>query len=47
MYVKLKYGTSPVLKALSFQSFYRISATRFAEHVQFWQDPKCRNPGTF
>ena len=33
---------SPVLKALLLQSFQGISATRFAELIQFWQDPKCR-----
>ena len=38
---------SPVLKALLFQSFYWTSATRFAELLQFWQDPKCGRPRTF
>ena len=38
---------SSVLKALSFQSFQWISATRFAEFIQFWQDRKCRMPRTF
>ena len=38
---------SQVLKALLFQSFQRISAVRFVELIQFWQDPKCRTPSTF
>ena len=38
---------SSVLKALSFQSFYWICATKFAEFIQFWQNPKCRRPRTF
>ena len=38
---------SPVLKALVLQSFSWISATRFAELIQFWQDLKCRRNRTF
>ena len=38
---------SPVLKTLLLQSFWWISATRFAELIQFWQDPKCRRNRTF
>ena len=38
---------SPVLKTLSIKSFHWISATRFAEVMQFWQDPACRRPRTF
>ena len=38
---------SPVLKAHLLQSFYWISATRFAELIHFWQDPKCRRNRTF
>ena len=41
-----KHGCT-VLKALSFQSSKWIFATRFAEIMQFWQDPKCRRPRTF
>ena len=33
---------SPVLKTFVLQSFYWISATRFAKLIQFWQDPKGR-----
>ena len=35
------------LKTLLLQSFRWISPTRFAELVQFWQDPKCRRKRTF
>ena len=38
---------STVLKTLSLQSFWWISSTRFAELIQFWQDPKCRRNRTF
>ena len=38
---------SPVLKTLLLQSFWWISATRFAKLIQFWQDPKCRRNRTF
>ena len=38
---------SPVLKALFSQSFKWISARRFAELIQFWQDPKWRRNKTF
>ena len=33
---------SSVLKALSFQTFQWTPATRFAEFIWFYQDPKCR-----
>ena len=33
-------------KALSFESLNRISATRFADLIQFWQDPNFRRPRT-
>ena len=36
----LQVHGSPVLKTLLLQSFWCISATRFAELIQFWQDPK-------
>ena len=38
---------STVLKALSFKSLNWISATTFAEFIQFDQDPKLRRPRTF
>ena len=38
---------SLVLKALLLQSFQWISATSFAELIQFWQDPKCWRNRTF
>ena len=38
---------SPVLKALSFKSLSWISATTFAEVIQFGQNPKLRGPETF
>ena len=37
----------PVLKVVLLQSFWWISATRFAELIQFCQDPKCRRNRTF
>ena len=43
----LKYSQvhdSPVLKALSFQSLNWISATTFAELIQFGLDPKLGGP---
>ena len=44
LYMKLNARGSPVLKALSFQNFQRISAAIFAEHIQFWQDPNTGGP---
>ena len=38
---------SQVVKALSLQSFQRISTTRFAELIQFQKDPKCWRNRTF
>ena len=38
---------SPGLKTLLLQSFWWIPATRFAELIQFWQDPKCRRNRTW
>ena len=38
---------SPVLKALSFKRLSWISVTKFAELIQFAQNPKFRRPWTF
>ena len=38
---------SPVLKPLLLQSFWCISATRFAELIHFWQYPKWRRNRNF
>ena len=37
---------SPVLKALSFKRVSWISATTFAEFIQFGRNPKHGRPGT-
>ena len=50
VYSKVTYSQvhgSPVLKALSFKSLSWISATTFAEVIQFGQNPKLRVSRTF
>ena len=45
--VAVNLYTNTVLKALPCQSFEWISATKFAELIQFWQDPECWRNRTF